>query len=160
MPRGWLLRRGGAQLPGGAGGGLAAARPGIPLGGAGRVLTERLGGATSGTGTFGRVRIVKHQKTGKFLALKTLKKNEIIRLKQVEHILSEKQILGKIEHPFIVNLCARAPPPPPAPAPVPTRHPGRGRLALNLASAARRAPAASRGSRFCPAIGGRGGSGG
>ena len=52
------------------------------------------------------MRIVKHQKTGKFLALKTLKKNEIIRLKQVEHILSEKQILGKIEHPFIVNLCA------------------------------------------------------
>ena len=50
------------------------------------------------------MRIVKHQKTGKFLALKTLKKNEIIRLKQVEHILSEKQILGKIEHPFIVNL--------------------------------------------------------
>ena len=52
---------------------------------------------------------MKHTKTGKFLALKTLKKNEIIRLKQVEHILSEKQILGKIEHPFIVNLCA--PPP-------------------------------------------------
>ena len=59
------------------------------------------------------MRIVKHQKTGKFLALKTLKKNEIIRLKQVEHILSEKQILGKIEHPFIVNLCA--PPSPPSP---------------------------------------------
>ena len=63
---------------------------------------------------------MKHKKTGKFLALKTLKKNEIIRLKQVEHILSEKLILGKIEHPFIVNLCApppRAPPSPPVPTP-------------------------------------------
>ena len=57
---------------------------------------------------------MKHKKTGKFLALKTLKKNEIIRLKQVEHILSEKQILGKIEHPFIVNLCAPPPRPPPS----------------------------------------------
>ena len=59
-----------------------------------------------GTGTFGRVRIVRHVKTGKYFALKILKKNEIIRLKQVEHILSEKHILAQIDHPFIVKLFA------------------------------------------------------
>mmetsp|Transcript_15750 Transcript_15750/g.51659 ORF Transcript_15750/g.51659 Transcript_15750/m.51659 type:complete len:356 (-) Transcript_15750:1283-2350(-) len=59
---------------------------------------------TLGTGTFGRVRICRHKRSGKFFALKILKKNEIIRLKQVEHILSEKAILAQIEHPFVVNL--------------------------------------------------------
>eukprot|EP00741_Cyanophora_paradoxa_P010446 tig00000037_g10101.t1 len=61
-------------------------------------------GATLGTGTFGRVRICRHKKTGKPYALKILNKAEIIRLKQVEHIKNEKNILARIEHPFIVNL--------------------------------------------------------
>ena len=38
------------------------------------------------------------------LALKCLKKNEIIRLKQIEHVKSEKAILHRINHPYIVNL--------------------------------------------------------
>ena len=59
---------------------------------------------TLGTGTFGRVRLCRHKSQDKFFALKILKKNEIIRLKQVEHIISEKQILGKVDHPFIVKL--------------------------------------------------------
>jgi serine/threonine protein kinase len=33
-----------------------------------------------------------------------LKKNEIVKMKQVDHILSEKQIMRQIAHPFIVNL--------------------------------------------------------
>ena len=59
---------------------------------------------TLGTGTFGRVRLCRHTKQDKYFALKILKKNEIIRLKQVEHIISEKHILGKVDHPFIVKL--------------------------------------------------------
>ena len=39
-----------------------------------------------------------------FYALKILKKQAIIRLKQVDHISSEKEILISIRHPFIVNL--------------------------------------------------------
>ena len=63
-------------------------------------------GDTLGTGTFGRVRIVTYEGNGKkdYYALKMLKKSEIIRLKQVEHIKAEKSILSKIAHPFIVNL--------------------------------------------------------
>lgn len=62
---------------------------------------------TLGTGTFGRVRLCRHSNE-KYFALKILKKNEIIRLKQVEHIISEKKILGKVDHPFIVKLCVRS----------------------------------------------------
>jgi len=62
--------------------------------------------STVGTGTFGRARVVKvkgsEDRTP--LALKILKKSEVLRLKQVEHVKSETKILAMIEHPFIVNL--------------------------------------------------------
>mmetsp|Transcript_14689 Transcript_14689/g.42295 ORF Transcript_14689/g.42295 Transcript_14689/m.42295 type:complete len:288 (-) Transcript_14689:123-986(-) len=61
--------------------------------------------ATVGTGTFGRVRMVRikgHQdKTP--MALKILKKAEVIKHKQVEHVNSEKVILSMVEHPFLIN---------------------------------------------------------
>jgi serine/threonine protein kinase len=63
--------------------------------------------STLGTGTFGRVRLVKHRDDPAEafpLALKCLKKSEIIRLKQIEHVKSEKSILERINHPYIVNL--------------------------------------------------------
>ncbi|KAF4662583.1 hypothetical protein FOL47_006179 [Perkinsus chesapeaki] len=62
--------------------------------------------ATVGTGTFGRVRVVKVKDASDRspMALKMLKKSEVIRLKQVEHVKAEKRILSMIEHPFIVNL--------------------------------------------------------
>jgi len=62
--------------------------------------------ATVGTGTFGRVRVVKIKDASDRspMALKILKKSEVIRLKQVEHVKAEKQILMSISHPFIVNL--------------------------------------------------------
>lgn len=66
-------------------------------------------GTTLGTGTFGRVRLVSYRHKNKktfYFALKMLKKTEIIRLKQVEHIKAEKAILSRISHPFIVNLYA------------------------------------------------------
>ena len=63
--------------------------------------------STLGTGTFGRVRLVKHRLDGNDvepLALKCLKKNAIIKLKQIDHVKSEKKTLAIIDHPFIVNL--------------------------------------------------------
>jgi serine/threonine protein kinase len=59
---------------------------------------------TLGTGTFGRVRLILHKPSTNYYALKILKKSEVVRLKQVEHVLSERQILINISHPFIVNL--------------------------------------------------------
>ncbi|KAJ3288690.1 hypothetical protein HDU79_004649 [Rhizoclosmatium sp. JEL0117] len=59
---------------------------------------------TLGTGTFGRVYLVRYGNSDQYYAMKMLKKVEVVRLKQVEHINSEKQILHEINFPFIVNL--------------------------------------------------------
>ncbi|KAJ3090648.1 hypothetical protein HK102_003096 [Quaeritorhiza haematococci] len=59
---------------------------------------------TIGTGTFGRVYLTRYRRTDQYYAMKVLKKVEVVRLKQVEHINSEKQILSQINFPFIVNL--------------------------------------------------------
>lgn len=59
---------------------------------------------TLGTGSFGRVRLARVKVTGDFVALKILKKAEILRMKQVDHVISELSILRIIRHPFLVNL--------------------------------------------------------
>ncbi len=62
--------------------------------------------STLGTGTFGRVRQVKWKRDphGEVYALKMLKKTEIVRLNQVDHIKSEKTILQKTKYPFLVSM--------------------------------------------------------
>jgi serine/threonine protein kinase len=59
---------------------------------------------TLGTGTFGRVFLSKLKDKDSYYAMKMLKKVEVIRLKQVEHINSERIILAQVKFPFIVNL--------------------------------------------------------
>ena len=44
------------------------------------------------------------QKTNSIWAVKMLKKAEVVRLQQVEHMISEKNILSNLDHPFIVRL--------------------------------------------------------
>ncbi|KAJ8073587.1 cytochrome c oxidase subunit 1 [Marasmius tenuissimus] len=63
---------------------------------------------TLGTGTFGRVLLVRHRhpSTQSHFALKVLRKSEIIRLRQVEHVNAERYILSRVQHPFIVDLFA------------------------------------------------------
>ena len=59
---------------------------------------------TLGTGTFGRVRIVKNLSDNSTHALKIMKKEAIIRLNQLDHVLSEVDLMMRLEHPFIVNM--------------------------------------------------------
>lgn len=63
---------------------------------------------TLGTGTFGRVKQVRIRRdpSRQVYALKIMKKHDIIKLKQVDHIKSEKNILLEIQHPFLVQLKA------------------------------------------------------
>lgn len=61
-------------------------------------------GVTLGTGSFGRVRIAKEKKSGRYVAVKILKKAEIIKMKQVDHIMNENNILASIDHPFIIYM--------------------------------------------------------
>ena len=56
---------------------------------------------TLGMGTFGRVRLVKHRPTGAALALKMLRKTQIVEYKQTKSVMNEKAILSEIRHPFV-----------------------------------------------------------
>ena len=47
--------------------------------------------------------LAKNKKTGEFLAMKRLKKADIIKLRQVDHVISENTILADIDHPFLVS---------------------------------------------------------
>mmetsp|Transcript_30874 Transcript_30874/g.47321 ORF Transcript_30874/g.47321 Transcript_30874/m.47321 type:complete len:813 (+) Transcript_30874:35-2473(+) len=57
-----------------------------------------------GVGTFGKVWLVSHKRTGTPYALKMLNKREIIGHHQVEGVIREKNIMSSIDHPFVVNL--------------------------------------------------------
>ncbi|CAO3695307.1 unnamed protein product [Rhizopus stolonifer] len=59
---------------------------------------------TLGTGSFGRVHLIQSKVNSRFYAIKVLKKQEVIRLKQVEHTNNEKHILEFVAHPFLVNM--------------------------------------------------------
>ena len=57
-----------------------------------------------GTGTYGKVMLVRHKKTEKLYAMKVLKKAMIREKKQVEHTKTERRVLERIKHPFIVRM--------------------------------------------------------
>uniref|UniRef100_A0A7S2VEX2 cGMP-dependent protein kinase n=1 Tax=Entomoneis paludosa TaxID=265537 RepID=A0A7S2VEX2_9STRA len=57
-----------------------------------------------GVGTFGKVWLVSHKRTGTPYALKQLSKREIIGHHQVEGVIREKNIMASLDHPFVVNL--------------------------------------------------------
>jgi len=59
---------------------------------------------TLGCGSFGRVKFAKYKQDGKFYAVKFMKKHEIIKLKQVDHINNEKRLMAQIDYPFVVNM--------------------------------------------------------
>lgn len=59
---------------------------------------------TVGTGSFGRVHLVKLKNSSKFYALKAVPKAHIAKEQQIEHILEEKRILNEIHHPLFLQL--------------------------------------------------------
>ncbi|KAF5322084.1 hypothetical protein D9619_002104 [Psilocybe cf. subviscida] len=59
---------------------------------------------TLGTGSFGRVHLVRSKHNLRFYAIKVLNKERIARMKQIEHTNNEQQMLASVQHPFIINL--------------------------------------------------------
>lgn len=57
-----------------------------------------------GKGSFGKVTLVRKKSDAKLYAMKVLAKQNIIKRKQVEHTRTERNVLGKLNHPFIVKL--------------------------------------------------------
>lgn len=63
--------------------------------------------AVLGRGHFGKVILVQHNRTGRYCAIKALKKGDIIARDEVESLISEKRIfevVNAVHHPFLVNL--------------------------------------------------------
>ncbi|CAO3591660.1 unnamed protein product [Absidia cylindrospora] len=59
---------------------------------------------TVGTGSFGRVHLAQGRTTGRFYAIKALRKQELVDRRQVEHANNERVILRSVDHPFVVKL--------------------------------------------------------
>lgn len=57
-----------------------------------------------GKGSFGKVLQVKKNDSGKIYAMKILKKQQLVKRRQVAHTKTERKVLEDIEHPFIVSL--------------------------------------------------------
>ena len=60
--------------------------------------------AVLGRGGFGKVMQVRHRPTDMVYAMKILRKNELVRRRQVERTQTERTILAAVRHPFIVCL--------------------------------------------------------
>jgi len=57
-----------------------------------------------GKGSFGKVLQVRKKNTTEIYAMKILKKEHIYKRNQVEHTKTERRVLERITHPFIINL--------------------------------------------------------
>jgi serum/glucocorticoid-regulated kinase 2 len=57
-----------------------------------------------GKGSYGKVLLVKKNDDKKVYAMKVLKKKNMIKRNQTEHIKTERRILEVIDHPFIIKL--------------------------------------------------------
>jgi serine/threonine kinase 38 len=57
-----------------------------------------------GRGAFGEVRVCRNRKTGEVVAIKKMKKTEMIYKNQVAHVRAERDILALAKNPWIVEL--------------------------------------------------------
>ena len=57
-----------------------------------------------GKGAFGEVRICRFRETGEVVAMKKMRKSEMLEKKQVGHVRGEREILAKAKTPWVVDL--------------------------------------------------------
>ncbi|KAK9332771.1 kinase-like domain-containing protein [Lipomyces doorenjongii] len=59
---------------------------------------------TLGTGSFGRVHLVRSKYNRLYYAIKVLKKAQVVHMKQVEHTNDERRMLKLVDHPFLIRI--------------------------------------------------------
>ncbi|KAL9622860.1 MAG: hypothetical protein Q9160_002786 [Pyrenula sp. 1 TL-2023] len=59
---------------------------------------------TLGTGSFGRVHLVQSKHNTRYYAMKVLKKQQVVKMKQIEHTNDERRMLQRVKHPFLITL--------------------------------------------------------
>jgi serine/threonine protein kinase len=57
-----------------------------------------------GQGAYGTVYLGKDKLTDKIVAIKSVNKDQIIKLDKKRHVFREKQLLSELQHPFIIKL--------------------------------------------------------
>lgn len=57
-----------------------------------------------GVGTLGRVKLVVHRPSGQGYALKCMRKAQVVEQNLTSHVMAEKRILARMEHPFILAM--------------------------------------------------------
>lgn len=57
-----------------------------------------------GRGAFGEVRICRFKETGEVIAMKKMKKAEMLYKNQVAHVKAERDVLIKAKNPWVVDL--------------------------------------------------------
>jgi len=57
-----------------------------------------------GEGSFGRVKLTLHTPTRNTYALKCLRKGQLLKFQQVEHVVNEKRVMEMCDHPFVLKL--------------------------------------------------------
>ena len=57
-----------------------------------------------GQGAFGKVFQVQHRATGRIFAMKVMKKAAVLEKNQAEYMRTERDVLKRVDHPFIVTL--------------------------------------------------------
>ncbi|TMW57087.1 hypothetical protein Poli38472_003012 [Pythium oligandrum] len=57
-----------------------------------------------GKGSYGKVTLVRKKESQRLFAMKSLNKSNVKRRNQVEHTKTERRVLGRAKHPFIVHL--------------------------------------------------------
>jgi len=57
-----------------------------------------------GRGAFGEVRVCRHKETGNVFAMKVMKKSEMLKKNQVQHIRAERDVLTLADNPWVVRL--------------------------------------------------------
>jgi serine/threonine protein kinase len=61
--------------------------------------------AVIGRGAFGKVMLCENKATRQLFAIKSVHKDRLIRSGQLHTVIFERNILGRVSHPFIVPLC-------------------------------------------------------
>ena len=59
---------------------------------------------TIGQGAFGTVKLAKNKQSNKLVAIKLLKKYDLIKNKQVDHVHDEVTLIANMDHPLIVKF--------------------------------------------------------
>jgi serine/threonine protein kinase len=57
-----------------------------------------------GKGSFGKVYLVEHKDTKQLYAMKCIRKHLVLESEQMENLELERDILNKIDHPFLVKM--------------------------------------------------------